>query len=128
MSDVNLCTSPGCSHRWSISHAQYETFEGTVKKCFLFKQLTYAYSVVIMFEDDNRTLRRGIMIIPMYNKTIVARCSWDPWVLYTRGGKWHPRLRLGAIFPLRCTKRHGPRHSVQQLHNRQVPKPLISKP
>ena len=38
-------------------------------------------------------------MLPRYNKTIVARCDWGPWVLYTLGGKWHPRLRLGAISP-----------------------------
>ena len=27
----------------------------------------------IMFEDDNKTLRRGIIILPWYNKTIDAR-------------------------------------------------------
>ena len=69
-----------------------------------------------MFEDDNRTSRRGITILQRYNKTIVARCDWGPWVLYTLEGKWHPRLRLGFHFPPRvyktpwCTKRH----SVQQ--------------
>ena len=46
-----------------------------------------------MFEDDNRTLRRGITIKQRYNKTIVARCDWGPWVLYTLEGKWHlPRV------------------------------------
>ena len=66
------------------------------------------YSVVIMFD---RTSRRGITMLPRYNKTIVASCDWGPWVLYTLGGKWHPRL-----CPLGCTKRHGSRHSVQQLY------------
>ena len=28
-----------------------------------------------MFEDDNRTSRRGIQILPRYNKTIVAHCD-----------------------------------------------------
>ena len=41
---------------------------------------------------------------------------WGPWVLYTLEGKMIPlRLRLGFHFPLGCTKRHGSRHSVQQL-------------
>ena len=68
-----------------------------------------------MFEDDNRTSRRGIIMLPGYNKTIVARCDWGPWVLYTLGGKRYPWLRLGAISPLGWTKCHGPHHSVQQL-------------
>ena len=51
-----------------------------MKNGFLFEQLfvcllNYAYSVVIMFEDDNITLRRGIVMLPMCNKTIVARCD-----------------------------------------------------
>ena len=61
-----------------------------------------------MFEDDNRTSRRGITIIQRYNKTIVARCDFV-----------HPRGKMapsGSISPLGCTKRHGPRHSVQQLY------------
>ena len=37
-------------------------------------------------------------MLPRFNKTIVARCDWGAWVLYTLGGKWHPRPRLG------CTK------------------------
>ena len=57
-----------------------------------------------MFEDDNRTSRRGITIIQRYNKTIVARCDWGPWVLYTLEGKWHPWLRLGCHFPSRVYK------------------------
>ena len=32
-------------------------------------------------------------MLPRYNKTIVARCSWDPWVFYTLvGGKMAPEL------------------------------------
>ena len=51
-----------------------------MKNGFLFEQLfvcllNYAYSVVIKFEDDNITLRRGIIVLPWYNKTIVARCD-----------------------------------------------------
>ena len=56
-------------------------------------------------------------MLPRYNKTFFARCDWGPWVMYTLEGKWHHGFDLGAIFPLRCTKRHGPRHSVQQLYN-----------
>ena len=52
-----------------------------------------------------------------YNKTDVARCDWGPWVLYTlRDKKGTLSFASGAISPLRCTKRHGPRHSVQQLY------------
>ena len=69
--------------------------------------------------NDNRTLRRRITIIQRYNKTIVARCDWGPWVLYIGSGS--PRLGFGfasgSISPLGCTKRHGPHHNLQQLYN-----------
>ena len=69
----------------------------TKEKCassinsFLWKNLN-AYSVVIMFEDDN--MRRGIIMLPKYNKTIVARCHLGSM------GFVHPRvLCLGWHFP-----------------------------
>ena len=76
--------------------------------------------LVIMF-DDNITLRRGIIMLPRYNKTIVAHCdlgSMD--FVHPRRpllGKWHPRLLLvcNPPPPFGYTKRHGPHHSVQQL-------------
>ena len=111
------------SHRWSISSAAY------VKNRFLFEQLFICYAYSVVFEDDNRAWRRIIIImLPRYNKTIVARCDGGPWVLYTLGGKLL-RLRCnfpprgcnfpprGCNFPPRCTKRHGPCHCVQQLYN-----------
>ena len=40
--------------------------------------------------------------------TIVARCDGVHGVLYTRGGKWHPRQSQGCHFPSRVYKTHGP--------------------
>ena len=52
-----------------------------------------------------------------YNKKIVARCDWGPWVLYTLGGHMAPSASpQEPFFPLGGTKRHGSRHSVQQLY------------
>ena len=60
---------------------------GNSRELFLVRLLYNENSVIIMFEDYNRTSRRGILMLPRYNKTIVARCDWGPWVLDTRGGK-----------------------------------------
>ena len=102
------------SRCWSILSAVRNTrwVNQQVKNCSLFEPFvcllnhdwTMHCSVLIKFEDDNRTLRRGITMLPRYNKTIVARCDWGPWVLYTLGGKWHPRLRFGCHFPPRVYK------------------------
>ena len=54
-------------------------------------------------------------MLPINNKTIVARCDWSPWVLSRENGTLG--FASGALFPLGCTKRHGPRHSVQRLYN-----------
>ena len=66
-----------------------------MKNGFWFEQLfnrllNYAYSIVIMFKDNNITLRRGIIMLPMYNKTIVARCDFGSM------GFVHPRLIISA--------------------------------
>ena len=44
-----------------------------------------------MFEDDNRTTRRGITISQRYNKTIVACCDWGPWRFV------HPRGEMALL-------------------------------
>ena len=38
-------------------------------------------------------------MLPRYNKTIVARCDWGPWVLYTLGGKMAPSASPRVLFP-----------------------------
>ena len=59
-----------------------------------------------MFEDDNRTLRRGIVMLRGINKTIAARREGGPWVLYTLGGNSTQGKAEGAISPHGCTNRH----------------------
>ena len=43
--------------------------------------------------------------------TIVARVDGIHGVLYTRGGKWHPRRSQGCHLPPRVYKTHGPQSS-----------------
>ena len=78
-------------------------FEGTVKNRFLFEQLfaclkKYAYFVIIMFEDDNRTLRRGIIMLPRFKtKQLMHAVKGVHGFRTTSEGN-------GTISPLECTK------------------------
>ena len=47
---------------------------GNSEECFLIEQLF----VCLL----NYTLKRGIIMLPRENKTIVACCNWCPWVLH----------------------------------------------
>ena len=53
-------------------------------------------------------------MLTWYNKTIVARCDLGSMGSVHLWGKMAPSALPGAIFPLGCTKRHGPCHSVQR--------------
>ena len=64
-----------------------------------------------MFEDDNRTLRRGITVIIHRHAVTGVHGFCTP----SRGNGTFG-FATGSIFPLECTKRHGPRHSVQHLY------------
>ena len=58
-------------------------------------------------------------MLPRFNRTIVARCDLGLLGFVDPQGKMTPSaLPRGVIFPLMCTKRHGPVtacNSVQQL-------------
>ena len=70
-----------------------------------------------MFEDDNRTLKRGRTIKQRYNKTIVAKVTGVHGFCTPARGIGTLGFASGAIFPHRVYERHGPHHSVQQLYN-----------
>ena len=69
-----------------------------------------------MFEDNNRTSRRGITIKQRYNKTIVARCDWGPWVLYPRGEMATAASPRVPFSTSGVQNAMDPSHSVQQLY------------
>ena len=56
-------------------------------------------------------------MLPRYNKTIVARCDGvHGFCTSPSRGNGTLGFASGAVSPLGFTKRHGPRHSVQQLY------------
>ena len=112
-SDVHRCTSPRSFSvlvDFQCCVWNRRGLEGTVRNCFLFVcLLNNEFFVVIMFEDNNRTLR----VLPRYNKTIVASCDWVHGFVHPRGKMAPSASPCGAISPLGRTKRRGPCHSVQ---------------
>ena len=56
-----------------------------------------------------RTYIHILCLLAVWHYTIiVARCDGIHGVLYTRGGKWHPRRSRGCHLPPRVYKTHGP--------------------
>ena len=103
-SDVHRCTSPRSFSvlvDFQCCVRNRRGLEGTVGNCFLFVcLLNNEFFVVIMFEDNNRTLR----VLPRYNKTIVASCDWVHGFVHPRGENGTLSFTLWCHFSSRAYK------------------------